>query len=126
LEHGKDEKLFSFGPGHNGYGFGLTIDRGKDGEQHVATIDYGDTFDLIFIETFTDYMEFIRQFGHLGAVAEVAETNFHVRDAHEFALDMESGILRDQVRERQIRMAAVKPRLKRSRSSSTERADAKE
>ena len=88
------ERICTFGME---FGFGLQISQHDN--NYIVVIDYGNSCQIVCIDSFVDYMEFLRQFGHLGTLAETSATRYYVEHAHELALDDQSGILRDEVRE---------------------------
>jgi hypothetical protein len=64
-------------------------------------------------------MEFMRQFGHLGTLAEASATRYYVEDTHQLVLDRDLGMLRDMVRDVGKRRQAMEDRIAEKRTQPT-------
>jgi len=109
------QRICTFG---SEFGFGLQVSQSRD--NYLVSIEHEDsTFNLIWIESFADYMEFMRQFGHLGTLAEASATRYYVEDTHQLVLDRDLGMLRDMVRDVGKRRQAMEDRIAEKRTQPT-------
>lgn len=92
------------------FGFGMQVSQGRGENYLVSLKDEDSTERLIWIESFPDYMEYLRQFGHLGTLAEASATRYYIENAHELALDRDWGVWRNDVRDVEDRRTAFEER----------------
>jgi hypothetical protein len=78
LEAAGYQRICTFG---RELGFEMRIS--QSGYRYLIEFEHeNSTIEIIWIDSFADYMEFMRQFGHLGTLAEASATRYYVEDAH--------------------------------------------